>query len=53
MGLVSQKDCTLGLTQADNSIECEAERVFYGCSCIFDGSKFYCDSRVFLRVHNQ
>jgi hypothetical protein len=26
VGLVSQKDCTLGLTQADNSIECGAER---------------------------
>jgi hypothetical protein len=52
VGIVSQKVCTLGLTQADNLIECEAERVCYGFDEVVDWYKLYYMFRIFLRLYN-
>jgi hypothetical protein len=48
VGLVSQKNCTLGLTQADNSIECEAERVFMDVLVYLMGLNFIVTLGFFL-----
>ena len=49
MGIVSQKDYILGLTRADNLIECEAERVgFMDLLVYFMGLNFIVTLGFFL-----